>query len=344
MIEELKGSLIDQLQNRGAYSVSVNGVQHYTRCPYCGDSSNLNHAHFSIRIDMSDDSIMLFRCLKCGISGMITEDVIDELGLSVATDLRKELRGYNRKGLKKMGLVNMDMESFTVPLYHDTPLNQSKLDYVNQRLGTELSYVKAHEYKMVLNLVDFMTLNELPEIEFLSYPMLKTLNNYYVGWLSCNNNTIIFRDITGKQKYRYYKIKLNQKNMNGDSFYAMPSTLPLLYTDDIHVHMAEGTFDIISIKENLVPDSPNHLFYASCGFGGSVILYYLIHHAINTGIHLHIYSDADKTDWDHQNYLHRMNHITEWIDQIVIHRNQVNDEKDYGVPKEKIHDSYRVIK
>lgn len=344
MIGELKASLIDQLQNRGAYSVSVNGVQHYTRCPYCGDSMNLNHAHFSIRIDMSDDCIMLFRCLKCGISGMVTEDVIDELGLFVATDLRKELRSYNRKGLKKMGLVNMDMEPFTVPLYHDTPLNQSKLEYVNRRLGTELSYAKARDYKMVLNLVDFMAANELTEIEFLGYPMLKVLNNHYVGWLSCNNNTIIFRDITGKEKYRYYKVKLNQKNMNGDSFYAMPSALPLLYTDDIHVHIAEGTFDILSIKENLIPDSSNHLFYASCGFGCSVILYYLIHHAINTGIHLHIYSDADKTDWDHRNYLYRMNSVTEWVDRIMIHRNQVKGEKDYGVPKEKIRDSYRYIK
>ena len=49
MNQEFKYSIIEMLKNRGAYSVSTNGKQHYTRCPYCGDSRNINHAHMSIK-------------------------------------------------------------------------------------------------------------------------------------------------------------------------------------------------------------------------------------------------------------------------------------------------------
>ena len=37
-------------------------------------------------------------------------------------------------------------------------------------------------------------------------------------------------------------------------------------------------------------------------------------------------------------------YITEWIDNIYIHRNQVKNEKDYGVRPENIIDGFRKIK
>lgn len=341
---EWKEYMIDMLKNRGAYSVSTNHTQHYTRCPYCGDSRNLSHAHLSIRINISDEMPLVYRCLKCGVSGIVNLDVLMELGLHVDSVFRKELTLYNRKGVKRLGLTNMDKERFDVPLYHESELNRSKLFYVNKRLGTEIDYKKAREYRMVLNLFDFIKFNEIEKLPEESLHMVDTLNSYYVGWLGCNNNTIIFRDITGKQKYRYYKLKLNEANVNGDSFYSMPISIPMLYTNDVHVHIAEGTFDILSIKENVVKESENQMFYASCGFGGAVILNYLVHHGINTGIHLHLYSDADKSDWNHRKYLQSRNHITEWFDHIYIHRNQIDGEKDYGVPYDRIDDRHRILK
>lgn len=343
MENDIKLYMIELLEQRGAYHRSVNQMQHYTRCPYCGDSKNMSHAHLSIHINVDDDTPMLFRCLKCGVSGIVSEHVFDELGLYIDSESRKQLRLFNRKGIKRMGLTNMDREAYTVPLYHKSILNDQKLNYINQRLGTSIGYEKAHSYKIVLNLFDFMKHNELKMIDGVSDGMMQTLHNNYVGYLSCNNNSIVFRDITDTQKYRYFKVKLNQKNMNGDSFYSLPSSIPLLYTDDIHVHLAEGSFDILSIRENLVREEENNFYYATCGFGGAVILHYLIHHGINTGIHLHLYSDADKSDWDHRRYLSNAFGITEWMDHIYIHRNQFNREKDYGVPLSHIIDSKKEI-
>lgn len=344
MDQNVKLQIIELLKQKRAYNVSVNGIQHYTRCPYCGDSVNLNHGHLSIKIDRNTEDPMVYRCLKCDAHGIVTESTLEDLDLLVNKEIIDSIKSINRKAARSGKIVNMEFERYFVPRYHDTPLNRLKLQYVNQRLGTQLTYDDAKEYKIILNLFDFMSANEIDKIDGLYWQMMKTLNSSYVGFLSCNNNRITFRDITGKNKFRYYKVLLNEKNMNSDTFYSLPFKMPLIYTDDVHIHMAEGIFDIISIKENLPHNNAHDIYFASCGFGGLVIIKYLIHHGINTGIHFHIYSDNDKTDYDHKRYLFNKHHYTEWIDKIYLHRNQFLGEKDYGVPSCNIIDRHKMLK
>ena len=344
MSQDIKSKMIELLKGRGAYHHSVNNKQHYTRCPFCGDSRNLAHAHLSVKIDLESDAPMVYRCLKCPASGLVTDTFIEELGLYIDDEDKKALRTYTRKAMKYANLVNLEVEKYIVPLYQSNPLNDTKLNYINNRLGIDLTYSDARNYKILLNLFDFMKFNEISSIEGLSFKMMKTLNDYYVGFLSCNNNCIVFRDITKTQKYRYFKVVLNEKNVNPDTFYAMPNKISLLYTNDINIHVAEGVFDIISIKENIVKSSENDFFYAMCGFGGITILKYLLHHGINTGIHLHIYSDNDQDNTNHFKYLYNGSYITEWIDSITMHRNQFRYEKDYGVPLNNIIDGKKIIK
>ena len=242
------------------------------------------------------------------------------------------VKSINRKASRTGKVVNMEFERYFVPKYQDNQLNRSKLQYVNQRLGTNLTYDDAKDYKILLNLFDFMSANDISKIDGLYWQWMKELNNSYVGFLSCNNNRITFRDITGKNKYRYYKVLLNDKNLNSDTFYSLSNKIPLMYTDDVHIHMAEGIFDILSIKENLPIHNNHDLYFASCGFGGTVIIKYLLHHGINTGIHFH------------KRYLFNKQHYTEWIDRVYLHRNQFLGEKDYGVPSSNIIDRYKMLK
>ena len=342
MNQDIKYKVIEMLKGKRAYHVSVNGKQHYTRCPYCGDSRNLSHAHLSVFIDVYTDEPMKFRCLKCDTKGLVTETVLEELDLPLDQSTYKELKAFNRKAMRLGKYVDAEIEKFIVPLYQENQKNLSKLRYLNDRLGTSIDFAKARDYKVILNLFDFMVANEIKTIDGLTYPMMENLDQNYIGFLSCNNNCIVFRDITGNQKYRYFKVILNPKNVNADTFYSIPNSIPLMYTHDIHVHITEGIFDILSVQQNIIQTLENHYFYAACGYGGITILKYLVHHGINTGITLHIYSDNDKTDWNHKKYLN--NDITEWIDQIYIHRNQFGNEKDYGVPVDRIIDSRRKIK
>lgn len=344
MNQEFKYSIIEMLKNRGAYSVSTNGKQHYTRCPYCGDSRNINHAHMSIKIDLDNDTPMVYRCLKCDAHGLVTAEVLEELELYVDKEILDSLKSYNKKAMRYGKLTNNDKEKFSVPLYTDSSINARKLEYLNNRLGIDYTYTDARDNKLVLNLFDFIKFNEIEKIDGLYPSMLKSLDENYIGFLSCNNNNIIFRDITGEQKFRYYKVMLNPKNINSDSFYSIPNKISLMYTNKINIHIAEGTFDILSIKENVVQNTEDNFFFAMCGFGGISILKYLIHHGINTGLNIHIYSDNDKTNWDHRKILYNKSYITEWIDNIYIHRNQMKGEKDYGVTPDRIKDSWMFLK
>lgn len=345
---DLKFFIIDLLQKEPAYHQSRNGVQHYVRCPFCGDSRNVNHSHLSIKIDTDNENEpMLYRCLKCNSSGLVSNTFLEELDIFIESSVKRDLKLFGRKSMKINRLVNNDMEKYSVPLYSNDHVYQSKLEYLNSRLGIQVSLNTAKDYKIILNLFDFIKFNEIDKnpnlFSSLSYSMMKNLNNNYIGFLSTNNNCIIFRDITGKQKYRYFKVVINEKNVNQDSFYSLPSKISLMYTNDINIHITEGIFDILSVKENVIKESINNYYYAMCGFGGLSILKYVIRHGMTTGITLHIYSDNDKYDWEHKRYL-SSGYISEWLDNVLMHRNTFKNEKDYGVPSHQIIDtSYKLL-
>lgn len=342
---DFKYQLIDILQSLPVCVVNSAKTEYTVRCPYCGDSHNESHGHFAIHIDVDSDDPIMYRCLKCSISGILNQDVLDELQLPVSPEIQDQLRNFNRKIIKKNKYVS-ESEDYRVPLYQSNLLNNEKLNYHNQRIGSDLTYQDCFQLKMIFDIFEFMKYNKIDNIPGLEYYQLQILHDHYLGWLSTNNNCIIFRRIHDNSSLaRYHKIIINPKNLNGNTFYSIPNQIDLLYTNDINIHIAEGIYDIQSIFVNLEKSNlQNSYFYASCGFGSLTILRYLISNGINTGLNVHIYSDNDKTDYDHIQYLFKKSNVSEWIKHIYLHRNQFENEKDYGVCKDKIKDSKRRLK
>ena len=61
--------------------------------------------------------------------------------------------------------------------------------------------------------------------------------------------------------------------------------------------------------------------------------------ALDIYLVLHIYSDNDKSDYENMKVINNpLNNC--WIDKAYIHRNTFEYEKDFGVPKERIKESY----
>ena len=86
-----------------------------------------------------------------------------------------------------------------------------------------------------------------------------------------------------------------------------------------------------------------HLFFASCGYNFGTIIKWLIYMGINTDLYIHLYSDNDKSDKDDIKILNSgINQY--WIDHAYIHRNMYPDEKDFGVPANRIKESYIQVK
>lgn len=359
----IKEQVIELLEQLPVYLPNSDRTQHVVRCPYCGDSQDPTHGHFSIKIDVDSDEPMLYRCFKCPAAGLLTSTVLSELEISVDSEIDSKLRAYNRKLVKSNKHLESKNNKYVVPVCEPSKICDVKLEYINSRLGTSIDYHEASQLKIVLDLFTFIKFNEIESIPGVSFKLMNFINYNYVGFLSTNNNCITFRRINDDDSMmRYQKIILKRQNVNSNTFYSIPNHIDELYTHDINIHIAEGTFDILSIYKNLEKSNlTNNYFYAACGFGYLSILEYLVSNCVCTGLNIHIYSDSDKSNENHIQYLFGKKNMDVWMDHIFIHRNilpRQPDEmakydkygkakpikRDYGVPLSKIQDSIIKIK
>lgn len=354
MDSSIKEEIIRQLDTLPVHIVGSSGIQHVVRCPYCGDSNNPAHGHFSIRIDTSDPlDPMIYRCLKCPVSGILNAQVLEDLQLNVNASTASQLSRLTQASCRVHRITAIKTESFTNPVPSMSELTMKKLNFIEERIGVRLSIEECLSLDIVLNLSDFLVENNLESVyvgERCSPQALWFLNEHYVGFLSKNKNVLTLRYIDDippndlkQTPMRYVKAKIHPKNLDPNSYYHIPNRIDILYTNDINVHIAEGPFDILSIlynRNNRILE--NNFYYAVCGFGYSSILSNIVRSGINTGINLHIYADKDKTDNEIIRSLNKRA-LSIWTKRIFIHRNGTG-QKDFGVHKEDIIDTCRRIK
>ena len=346
MNRDIKVRLIELLSELQAYRSSDDGTEHTVRCPYCGDSDTQTHSHFGIKIDPNNDEGMPFHCFRCDISGQLTPAVLDDLGIQITDDEYREFKAFTKKAakLKKRNTLVVK-ENFTVPLSEYSPQNEQKRIYLAERLGLAFSYEELQENRIVPSLLEFMVRNEIKAIQGFDATSIHYLDEKYVGFLSINNNMINFRCIDPNFKgKRYIKIILNPDNTSNANFYSLPVRLDLLSPKPIHVHIAEGPFDILSVRFNLNPEAQhpeaNHIYFSGMGFGFNGIIRHLIRGGILGNLNLHIYADHDKKDYEEKRIL-KKGLMNAFVDHFYIHRNQFHGEKDYGVPLSNIVDGVR---
>lgn len=354
---ELKEYLIDRMIDElPVCKPSGDRTQWYVRCPYCGDSIHQSHGHLSIHIDADDDQdAMRWRCLKCDESGSVTPEFLQDIGLHIDALVALDLRKFNRKTLRNMGkFINDDyIPPYRIPKPKNDDLTLRKMKYLQDRLGYPFGAEDAEKFQIIFDLNQFLYENELQPISLSNPIFRKRLQLHYVGFLGMNRNVITMRCIESKEdmdKYKYYryiKVELNPKNKNPNSFYHIPTPVPILTKETLHVHIAEGAIDILGIYLNTpwrknFPDG-NHVFYGACGFGSSRILENIIRNGLGYNMTLHLYCDNDKTDWNEIKTLIDHPQQLVWIDRVYFHRNQFPNEKDYGIPRDHIQDTYRIV-
>ena len=342
---DIKKIVLDRIKTLPVCIPNSGQTNWVTRCPYWGDSRNILHGHFSIKIDMNSDSIMLARCFRCNESGIITSQTMEDLGVPLSIEDAKALDVLNRPNSKSTYARQKPLK-YKVPVLINPVDNKIKLDYLNERLGIEFTPEMIQESKIILSIMDFFSENKIRIPDHINPRMIKLIEENYVGFLSANNNKITFRRVVNNdQLSRYIKISIDPYNTSPNNFYSIKNPgIDLLYTTPVHVHIAEGTFDIISIKYNLPhDDSQKHLFFASCGYNFGTIIKWLIYMGINTDLYVHLYSDNDKSDEEDIKVLNSgINKY--WIDHAYIHRNMFQGEKDFGVPAVRIKESHIQVK
>jgi hypothetical protein len=170
---------------------------------------------------------------------------------------------------------------------------------------------------------------------------IELFDQYFVGFLTNTNGFIILRNMVhGKkelpefvnERYCFYSIVEHASS----GYYTIPTVCDIHKHIDIHI--AEGTFDILSVFYNMRNANRAQNVYASIG-GNAYVNIIKNYFLCNLGIidaDFHIYIDNNIESEILDNIRYYIGSLG--LYKIFIHMNTYRGEKDFGVSKEKINE------
>lgn len=335
--EALKHYLISQHNAK----IASGGREIVKRCHFCGDSRDPTSRH--LYIGLADDGIIKFNCFKCNSGGIVDGKFLRDMGcydtniILLCNELNRKISSpnYMRSGAFRTNIMRGTPYFFA----RDDEFTKKKLAYLSKRMGIEFTAQMASQFKIVLNLKDFLQANNITK--FTRNPnLIDELDKFFIGFLSMDNCYITMRRLVpeGKvSKYidtRYVNYNIYGMTDNSMRYYTIPTLInPTLPID---IHIAEGSFDVLSIYLNLPHTNTNSIYASIGGKSYSALARFFIINYGFTGFNLHIYPDSDidiKKMYQIKDELRPFNVI------IYIHHNSFSGEKDYGVSKDRIIDS-----
>lgn len=334
--EQIKEYLLEQPMAR----ISPSGKELSMRCPFCGDSvKSSTSTNFSINIDPESNRFLNYQCFRssCLTKGVVDQDFLDRLGF-VKYDCIRELNNFLRvrnkqSGNKKYrGRIRKELSNV---LNTSSKISNKKLEYINNRLGLDLSFKDLYDLKINLSLSDLLRINEvsIPKGKEFYYD---ALSNYGVSFISAYNDYVIIRDISksGKLHKRYTNINIFDNYDNVTKAYCIPTKLNLLSTEPTVINITEGAFDILGVYYHLDIDRnyENQLFLAASGAGIVNVIYHYIKQYGLINIKINIFSDSD-VSVDKYKKLKKIKELLFNFD-VTIYYNTIK--KDFGVKKDEI--------
>ena len=326
----------------------LNGAGTWVRinCPLCTQEGRIDtDYHMYISLGYNDQAPYVY-CFKDPNHRFIlnTEnlskltnrtDLIDENLFSTINDSNKKQFKQNRYKLTKDNTYNIHS-----PYLNTNDYIEVKQLYINKRLGLNLSIEEMIQNKIIFSIQDLLAYNHINKLTR-SAKAIELFDQYFVGFLTNTNGFIILRNMVyGKkelpefvnERYSFYSIIENASS----GYYTIPTLCDLHKHIDIHI--AEGTFDILSVFYNLRNANRTNNVYASIGGNSYVNIiknYFLCSLGIiDADFHIYIDNNIEKDIIESiKYYIGRLN-----MYKIFIHVNTYPGEKDFGVPKEKIHE------
>ena len=323
---ELKDYLLKELNNLPVHNLTSNRKELSIRCPYCGDSrKNPKSSHLYVHIEPNDDEPFTFYCQRCKTGGIVNTEFFKMIK-SNNSDLVINIEKFNKskKSNKKFFNKELRRTKIEVPIPENNKLNLYKLKYINKRLGTNLSFSDLPDYKIILNLYDFLDLNKIKKLSC-KEQFADTLDANFLGFLSYDNNYIVFRNLSKTElpELRYHNYNIFGNYDNTKKFYIMPNSIDLL-EDTITVILTEGCFDLLSVYFNIEKDKKNKIYAAVNGIGYNAVLNEIIRMGF-LNINLKIYGDNDQ---DIRQYKSLKNEFFPFVKRIELYTNILS--KDFG--------------
>lgn len=339
--KEIKLKFLDRLYARDMWVEKKNEIQYLTRCPFCGDSSNPSHGHFYIKVNLSDNSNIMYNCFKCPAGGVVDKDVCERLDITdidMLTDITTLNKTADKVDKKQIMGESFHVFDFKIP----TPVYNNKIQYLERRLGRRFTQEEVIKLKVVTSFYQFLNENDVKELTC-SPGIAKLFEEKYIGFMSYGNSHILFRDVTDTMEISWVKYPICRKSSENKIFYSITSSIDPFTEEPITINLCEGVMDAASICYNLGYNKDNTITIAVTGKYYEPIVRFLIGLGLfGSNVYLNVFADNDSQfnkkntlkDTDIDFYRKIFKNAKYLFKQIKVFYNIKS--KDCGVPKEKI--------
>lgn len=317
----------------------------HTRCVLCGDSkrtSSKKRLYLCCNPNTPNEGVG-YICFNCNATGVLTRDMLDEIANGADPECTQTLRRINKRAALNSGstktnkyVAKRDIPQVIYPPLKAVDYQVRKYQYLVDRIRVKIPPEDFPKLKIVWSLKDFLAENHIPFNTSCKIPA-PLLERDFVGFGSIDNSYLAMRSIdpTVLKQYRFYKYKVFEHSDGVDSQYTIRNHIDPVSPEPIHILVAEGMIDILSILYNLHQGDQGNNVFTSCNNGAfeNAIKTYLNKGLVGDNIVVDCYIDNDSI-YDYKRLLSHISYYIGGKKNFHIYHNTKS--KDFGVPKEEI--------
>jgi len=244
MIGIYQDNFIDYLNKSGLHP-KVNNKNIIISCPFCELGQKKDHYHLHI-----SKEIPIFHCFQseCEKKGTLRKLLTAIEGHDIST---KFIDKVTLENFKQKRNVFTDDNVQTKVFLPQLGNNMLKELYLRKRLkfhNIPFETIKG----LIFNVHEFLSINTIPINETL-FRIRDYLHSNFIGFLTENKNTVVFRNIDDSQPMRYFKLKVQSSpfvdyyKLNGID----KSSNTIVLAEGIFDIFSEHIFDFLNIKESV---------------------------------------------------------------------------------------------
>lgn len=204
-------------------------------CPFCEYGKDKDHYHMYISTEAP-----IFHCFHAGCekSGVLRNLIKKIEGKDISDQFIDKDKLEEFKSKREV-FVNIDdyNKEVILPELKESVFVKKDL-YIKKRLKFSVNSTK-HIKGLIYDIDSFIELNHIPVNESL-FRLREYLQANFVGFLTENKSTVLFRNIDHSHAMKFYKLKVQETNFL--DYYKIPGGNP----NSNKIVLAEGIFDIFT--------------------------------------------------------------------------------------------------
>lgn len=252
MIGIYQDNFKDYLEDHLGASVRISAKNIIGRCPFCADQhKGKDHKHLYISLEAP-----IFNCFQagCGAKGRLSKlisklhgsDIADRfVDKNLLKEISKKQSIFKEDSIQKIKLPPLNVNTFA-----------NKVLYLKQRLkfaNIEISDVKG----LIFDVDKFIEINNVA-VDPSLFRIRDYLQSNFVGFLTENQTSVMFRNIDMSSQFKFYKLKI--QNSKFLDYYKLSGGA----REPNKIVLSEGVFDIFTTKIfDCLNDDKNIKLYAS---------------------------------------------------------------------------------